>query len=85
MKKPKIFVLVKNLEGVNHDVELYTSFKSAKKEFREYTGFGFNKSYCDPHSEKYDEKFSETKIFELDVPGFLELRKDGVHEKGRKR
>jgi hypothetical protein len=82
MKKPKIFVLVKNFEGVNHDVELYGSLKEAKREFKEYTDFAFNKSYCDPHSEKYDEKFSETKIFELDLPGFLEIRK-GVpsHEK----
>ena len=85
MKKGKIFTLVKNFEGVNHDVDLYGSFKQAKREFREYTGFGFNRSYSDPHSERYSEKFSETKIFELDLPGFLELRRDGVHEKGRKR
>ena len=84
MKKGKIFVLVKNFEGVNHDADLYGSFKQAKREFREYTGFGFNRSYCDPHSEKYDEKFSETKIFELDLPDFLEPKKDGVHEKERK-
>lgn len=58
IKKTKIFVLVKNFEGVNHDVEICGSLKSAKKEFREYTGFGFNRSYSDPHREKYDEKFS---------------------------
>lgn len=81
MKKPKIFVLVKNFEGINHDVEIYDSFKAAKREFREYAGFRFNMHYTDPHSKKYSEKFSETKIYELGLPGFLELKKGGSSEK----
>jgi len=64
-------VLVKNLEGVNHDAEIYSSIRDAKRDFREYTGFGFNKDYLDPASEKYNEKFSETKIYELELPDFL--------------
>lgn len=86
MKKLKIFSLVKNFEGINHDVEIYDSFRAAKKEFMEYTGFRFNKRYTDPCSEKYSEKFSETKIYELDLPDFLELRKNGVtHEESKRR
>jgi len=74
-------VLVKNFGGVNHDVEIYKSLKDATREFKEYTGFRFNKQYADPSSEKYKEKFSETKIYELDLPDFLMLRKNGViHE-----
>ena len=74
IKTKKIFVLVKNFEGVNHDVDIYGSLKDPKREFKEYAGFDFNKFYCDPHSEKYDEKFSETKIFELGLPEYLVLR-----------
>jgi len=84
LKRPKIFVLVKNFEGINHDVEIYESFKDARKEFREYTDFSFNRQYTDPHSEKYSEKFSETKIYELNLPDFLELRKDGAAHEERK-
>jgi len=86
LKRQKIFVLVKNFEGVNHDAELYKSFKDAKKEFREYAGFRFNKKYTDPISENFNEKFSETKIYELNLPDFLELRKNGVtHEESKRR
>ena len=81
MKKPRIFVLVKNFGCVNHDVELYKTLKDAKRGFKEYTDFRFNRKYTDPASEKYNEKFSETKIYELDLPDFLELKKDGdIHE-----
>jgi len=84
MKRSRIFVLVKNFGGVNHDVETYENFKDVKREFREYTGFRFNKRYADLDSEKYNEKFSETKIYELDLPDFLELRKKGVSREERK-
>ena len=84
MKKPKIIVLVKNFAGINHDVELYESFKKAKKGFNEYTGFGFKRRYSNPESRKYREKFSETKIYELDMPEFLLLKREGVtYEKTR--
>lgn len=66
-------MLVKNFEGVNHEVEIYRTKRDARSEFREYTGFGFNKHYLDPCSEKYSEKFAETKIYELEMPDFLEL------------
>lgn len=78
MKRPKIFVLAKNFEGINHDLEIYDSFKAARREFREYTDFRFNRHYTDPHSKKYSKKFSETKIYELGLPDFLELKKNGV-------
>ncbi len=82
LKRPKIFVLVKNFEGINYDVDIYENLKDARGDFREYTGFGFNREYTDPSSERYSEKFSETKIYELDLPGFLGLIKDGDrHEK----
>jgi len=85
LKRQKIFVLVKNFEGINHDVEIYDSFKAAKREFREYTGFRFNKRYTDPTSEKYSEKFSQTKIYEPDLPDYPELRKNGVaHEESKR-
>ena len=77
MKTPKIFVLVKNFSGINHDVEISKSLKDARKEFREYVGFRFNKRYADPNSEKYNEKFSETKIYELNMPDFLRLKEEG--------
>lgn len=84
MKRRKIYVLVQNFQGMNHDVEIYKSFKDARRGFREYTGFGFSKLYTDPCSKKYSEKFSETKIFELDLPDFLELRKGGVRYEKRR-
>lgn len=81
MKRNKIFALVKNFEGINYDVDMYQSLEEAKREFREYTGFGFNGHYSDPHSEKYSEKFSETKIFELELPGFIVIKKGDSSEK----
>lgn len=83
-KAPGIFVLVKNFEGINSDVELYESFEDAKAGFNDYTGFRFNGFYNDPQNERYDERFSETKIFELDLPGFLESKKGGGLHEGRK-
>lgn len=83
MKRNKIFALVKNFEGINYDVDIYQRLKDAKKEFREYTGFGFNRHYSDPQSEKYSKKFSETKIFELELPGFIEIKKGGSSGKER--
>ena len=75
MKKARIFVLVKNFGGVNHDAELYSSLAEARRGFAEYTGFGHGRGYCDPGSPKYSEKFSETKLFELDMPDFLRPRR----------
>jgi hypothetical protein len=75
MKKARIFVLVKNFGGVNHDAELYSSLAEARRGFAEYAGFGYSREYCDPGSPKYKEKFSETKIFELDMPDILRPRR----------
>jgi len=75
MKKARIFVLVKNFGGVNHDTELYSSLAEARRGFAEYAGFGYSRDYCEPSSPKYSEKFSETKIFELDMPDFLRARR----------
>ena len=83
MKKPKIYVLVKNFAWTNDDVELFRSQKEAERAFERYTGFDFNDKYFDQDDEEYNEKFSETKIYELDLPDFLELREK--HEKKKDR
>jgi len=75
MKKARIFVLVKNFGGVNHDAELYSSLAEARRGFAEYAGFAHSRGYCDPCSPNYEEKFSKTKIFELDMPDFLRARR----------
>lgn len=75
MKNKKIFVLVKNYMGVNDDVEVLINFESAKRAFFKYTGFAFNNQYLNPESNHYSEKFSETKIFEIGLPYFLDFRK----------
>lgn len=75
MNKRKIYVFVKNFAGINQDVEILENFKEAKLAFRKYTGLPFNKYYCNPESKYYNEKFSETKIYELDIPDFLEVKK----------
>lgn len=86
LKRPRVFVLVKNFAGINYDAEIYRKFRDAKREFREYTGFRFNKRYSDPNSPKYNEKFSETKIYDLNLPEYLEMRKDDdVHEERKDR
>lgn len=75
MDKEKLYVLVKNFSGRNQDVEIVGNFKEAKLAFRKYTGFTYNKHYLNPESKYYKEKFSETKIYELDIPEFLEFKK----------
>jgi hypothetical protein len=79
MKRPKIFVLVKNFAWTNDDVEIFKSAKEAELAFKRYTGFAFNDRYFDQDNEEYNEKFTETKIYELDLPDFLKLREK--HEK----
>lgn len=71
MRMQKLYVLVKNFSGINQDVDLFSSEKDATSAFREYTGFTFNDRYSDPENEAYKEKYSETKIFEIDLPHFL--------------
>jgi len=75
MKRPKIFVLVKNFAWTNDDVEMFRSSREAERAFRQYTGFAFNDKYFDQDNEEYNEKFAETKIYELDLPDFLAFRK----------
>lgn len=75
MENKKLFVLVKNYQGVNHDVDVLINFESAKRAFLKYTGFAFNDQYQNPESAGYNEKFSETKIFEIGLPYFLDFRK----------
>jgi len=73
--KQKIFVLIKNFAWTNEDVELFKTSKKAKQAFKEYTGLAFNNKYLLQDNEEYNEKFSETKIYELNLPCFLEFRK----------
>lgn len=76
MTKDKIYVLVKNFAWTNEDVELFRTEKEAEMAFLKYTGFVFNDKYFDQDDQEYNEKFSETKIYEIDLPNFLELKKD---------
>jgi len=69
--KDKIFVLVKNFAWTNEDVELFKTSQQAERAFRQYTGFAFSDKYFDQDDEEYNEKFAETKIYELPLPGFL--------------
>jgi len=75
LNKQKIFVLIKNFAWTNEDVELFKTSKKAKQAFKEYTGLAFNNKYLLQDNEEYNEKFSETKIYELNLPYFLEFRK----------
>jgi hypothetical protein len=75
MENRKIFVLVKNFAWTNEDVELFRTAKDAEQAFQRYTGFAYSDNYFDQDNEEYNEKFAETKIYELDMPGFLEFRK----------
>lgn len=75
LSKQKIYVLVKNFAWTNENVELCRSPKEAEQAFQQYTGFAFNDRYFDQDNEEYNEKFAETKIYELALPDFLALRK----------
>jgi hypothetical protein len=74
MKNKKIYALVKNFAWTNQEVELFSSSKDAEQAFRQYTGFSYNDNYFDQDKEEYNEKFSETKIYEIELPCFLEFR-----------
>ena len=71
-------MLVKNFAWTNEDVELFRSPKEAERAFKEYTGFTFSDKYFDQDNEEYNEKFAETKIYELTLPDFLAVAK-GKH------
>jgi len=75
MENKKIFVLVKNFAWTNEDVKIYRTSKEAELAFQQYTGFVYNDNYFNQDNEEYNEKFSETKIFEIELPYFLESRK----------
>jgi len=75
MENRKIFVLVKNFAWTNEDVELFRTAKDAEQAFQRYTGFAYSDNYFDQDNAEYNEKFAETKIYELDMPCFLEFRK----------
>ena len=74
MNKQKIFLLVKNYMGVNDDAAVLINFEAAKRAFHKYTGFAFNDQYLNPESAGYNEKFSETKIFEIELPYFFGIQ-----------
>jgi len=80
LNEQKIFVLVKNFAWTNDDVELFKTSKEAEQAFKQYTGFAYSDNYFDQDNEEYNEKFSETKIYEIELPYFLEFRKP-VEEK----
>ena len=71
----KIYILVKNYRLINEDVEICRTEEEAFKAFKKYTGFSFfNKNYTDPDCAHYSPDYSETKIFELELPDFLQFR-----------
>jgi hypothetical protein len=74
-------VLVKNFAWTNDDAELFRTAKEAERAFRQYTGFAYNDEYLNQDNEEYNEKFSETKIFELGLPDFLTF----IKSKSRRR
>jgi hypothetical protein len=80
-QKRKIYVLVKNFAWTNDDVEIFRTFKEARGAFRQYTGFPFNDKYIKQDNEEYNEKFAETKIYELVLPDFLEFKKEFLETK----
>jgi hypothetical protein len=80
MENKKIFVLVKNFAWTNQDVGIYRTSKQAERAFRRYTGFAYNDRYFDQDDEEYNEKFAETKIYELALPRFLAFAK-GRHRR----
>ena len=71
-------MLVKNFAWTNQDVELFKNSEEAERAFQQYTGFAFNDGYFDRDNEEYNEKFAETKIYELALPDFLAFAK-GKH------
>lgn len=75
MPKKKVYVLVKNFAWTNDDVEMFKTSEEAERAFERYTGFAFNDKYFDQDDEEYNEKFAETKIYELDLPDFLALKR----------
>ena len=62
----KVFVLVKNFQCVQDDVEVFTTEADALKAFKEYTEFEWNEGYRDPDDDRFVEDFSETVIY-MDV------------------
>jgi hypothetical protein len=76
LSKRKIYALVKNFAWTNEDVELFSTAREAEGAFRKYTGFAFSDGYFDRDAEEYNEKFAETKIYELDLPDFLAFKKN---------
>jgi len=71
-----LYILVKNYRLINEDVEICRTEEEAVKAFEKYTGFSFSRKYTDPDSEHYSQDYSETKIFELGLPDFLDFRSD---------
>ena len=70
----KIYVLVKKFKGVNDDVELFGNEDEVLGAVKNYTGARYSKNYTDSESEEYLSDYSKTKIFELDLPGFLDFK-----------
>ena len=75
MEENQIYVLVKSFAWTNEDVELFKTSEDAERAFEQYTGFAYSDNYFDQDNEEYNEKFAETKIYEIELPDFLEFRK----------
>jgi len=78
MQKKSLYVLVKNFKGINEDVDVFNTYKAAQKAFFEYTGFSYSKDYQNPESVRYNESFSETKIYEIAMPRPSKARNRGI-------
>jgi hypothetical protein len=78
MHKRLIYVLVKNFKGINEDVDVFDTYKAAQKAFFEYTGFSYSKDYQNPEAIRYNENFSETKIYEIAMQRPSKARNRGI-------
>lgn len=74
MEKEKLYVLVRNFAWTNEDLEIFETKKDAEEAFKRFTDFRYSDKYFDQDDEEYNEKFSETKIYEVDLPSFLAFK-----------
>lgn len=77
MEKEKLYVLVRNFAWTNEDLEIFRTKIEAENAFNRYTGIRYSDKYFDRDDEEYNEKFSETKIYEVDLPSFLAFKHRG--------
>ena len=71
--KENVYVLVKVFQGVIDSVNLFFDPKQAYVEFEKFTGMDY---FMENPDELECSNFSETKIFELELPTTLSIKKE---------